>query len=206
MRQDPREIEFYWRYELPHAMRKIAKLREKGHKATAIWIDESIVTLSFKLVRVWRFKRERIRLKYKFARSQKTVLLTGVDLDGNTHVDFADKANSITFMRLLSWVIRQYKDYRLVYVFLDNARYHSFLGRLPLNMKLIWLPRYAPECNFDEQFHRLLKRELGLHIFTNIKDVKAVLGKYDGLVRPSLVGKARKILKGYEKRFSKGHQ
>jgi len=46
-------------------MRKIARLKEKGHKATAIWIDESIMTLSFKLVRVWRFKRKRIRHKYE---------------------------------------------------------------------------------------------------------------------------------------------
>jgi len=186
-------------------MKKIARLRNRGYKATAIWIDESIVILYFKLVRVWRFRRKQIRLEYKFARNQRTVLLTGVDLDGNTHVDFADRANSMAFMRLLSWIIGHYRDYRLVYVFLDNARYHSFLGRPPPNIKLVWLPRYAPECNFDEQFHRFLKRELGLHIFTNIDDVKAVLAKYDGLVKPSLVRKARHILKRYTNKISKEH-
>jgi len=190
---------------LPSAIRKIARLRRRGRKATAIWIDESIVILSFKLVRVWRFKSRSVRLEYKFVRSQKTVLLTGVDLDGNTHLDFADRANSAAFVRLLSWVIQHYNDYKLVYVFLDNARYHSFLGRLPPNIKLIWLPKYSPECNFDEQFHRFLKRELGLHVFLDIEDVKAVLAKYDGLVRPSLVRKARQTLKRYTKRPPKRH-
>jgi len=190
---------------LPSAIKKIAKLRSKGHKATAVWIDESIVVLSFKLVRVWSFRREKVRLVHKFARRQKTVLLTGVDLDGNTHVDFADRANSDAFMRLFFWVVQRYGDYRLVYVFLDNASFHSFWGRPPHNIKFVWLPKYAPECNFDEQFHRFLKRELGLHIFTNIEDVKAVLAKYDGLVRPSLVRKARYLLKRYTKKLSKGH-
>jgi len=35
--------------------------------------------------------------------------------------------------------------------------------------------------------------------------VKAVLAKYDDLVRPSLVRKARYILKRYIKKLSKGH-
>lgn len=205
MRQDSEEVEFYWKYSLPAAMRKITQLRRKGHKATAIWINESIVILHFKLVRVWRFRREQIRLDYKFDRRQKTVLLTGVDLDGNTHVDFAERADSMAFMRLLSWIVEHYRNYRLVYVFLDNARHHSFWGRPPSNIKFVWLPRYAPECNFDEQFHRLLKRELGLHIFTGIEDVKAVLAKYDGLVRPSLVRRARSILRRHMKKPSKRH-
>lgn len=205
MRQDPRDVEFYWKYLLPSAMRKIARLRKRGHKATAVWIDESIVILCFKLVRVWRFRSRSVRLEYKFARSQKTVLLTGVDLDGNTHVDFADRANSAAFVRLLSWVIQRYGDYRLVYVFLDNARYHSLLGCIPPNIKLIWLPKYSPECNFDEQFHRFLKRELGLHVFLDIEDVEAVLARYDGLVKPSLVRKARHILKRYTNKLSKRH-
>jgi len=104
-----------------------------------------------------------------------------------------------------SRVIRHCKDYKLVYVFLDNACYCFFLGRLSPNIKLVWLLRYALECNFDEQFCGLLKRELGLNIFTGIKDMRAVLARYDGLVRPSLVREARQILKRYTNKLSKGH-
>ena len=75
----------------------------------------------------------------------------------------------------------------------------------PITSSLFGFQSTLPKCNFDEQFHRFLKRELGLHIFTNIEDVKAVLAKYDGLVRPSLARKARYILRRYTKKLSKGH-
>lgn len=188
-------------------MEEIAELRAEGRKATAIWIDESIVILHFKLVRVWSFRRKRIRCEYKFDRRQRTVLLTAVDLDGNTHVDFAERANSEAFAKLLSWIIREYRDYEVVYIFLDNARYHSVLSRLPPSINFVWLPRYAPECNFVEQFHRLIKRELGFYFFTSIEEVKEVLAKFDGLRRPSLVRKARhiflaKLAKRKDQKFS----
>ena len=205
MRQKQEEVEFYWKYVLPAAMRKIARLRAKGRKATAVWINESIVILHFKLVRIWRFRRERVKFEYRFDRKQRTVLLTAVDLDGVTHVDFAEKANSAAFMRLLSWLVEAHGDHVLVYVFLDRASYHSFIGSPLGSIKLVWLPRYAPDCNFDEQFHRFMKRELGLHVLTQIEDVKRVLAKYDGLRRPSLVRKARKIFLTFSKKFSKRH-
>lgn len=56
---------------------------------------------------------------------QKNVLLTGVDLDENTHVDFANTANTRAFMRFISWITKQCKDHKFIYIFLNNVRYHS---------------------------------------------------------------------------------
>jgi len=202
VRRDEAEVEFYWSRVLPSALRKIAKLLKKGRKVALIFVDESIFELTYRLSRVWTRSR-RVFYEYRWDKREKVVAFGGVDLEGRITLRTYERANNTNFLNWLSYVAWRYRSHHVVYVFLDNAGYHSLIrtpGRFSApKFRLVYIPRYAPECDFAEEIWKVIKRELGYIYFKSGKELAETITKFDGQVRPNILQKVRNMLEAISK-------
>ena len=68
--------------------------------------------------------------------------------DGEIDTLILPHANTICFQLFLDEVASRYPDERLVMMLLDGAGWHKAHSlKLPQNMRLVFLPPYAPELN-----------------------------------------------------------
>lgn len=157
-------------------------------------MDESLFELTYRLSRAWT-RSDKIFYEYRWEKSEKVVAFGGVDLEGRVTLRTCDRANSTSFASWLSLVAERYGDHHTIYVFLDNASYHSLI-RVPgqaqaPKIRLVYIPRYAPDCNPAEELWKIMKHELGYTYFGSGEELKRAVASFDGQVMPNILRKTR---------------
>jgi len=96
---------------------------------------------------------------------------------------YFDKLSKENIFKSLDWISKKIKD--LIYIILDNAPIHQKIKlkrdreKLPNNIKLVFLPTYAPELNRVEDINSLVQKEvLNNRKFNSIKEIKRMLDKW----------------------------
>ena len=156
-------------------------------------MDEMFIYLTYRLSRVW-YIGERPVYRLKFSKIDFLSVFGSIDLDGNVRIKAYDRANSDTFEDFVTNLFESlYSDYDLIYLLLDNARFHvpdvlrclhdASGGRF----RFIFLPPYAPDLNRTEFVWRVIDRELGFVFPVSKEAVLEVISRFDGANMSGLV-------------------
>lgn len=135
-------------------------------------MDETTITLNPSTSYDWMQTNTRKMLKIHHS-GQKDCVIGGVSpISGDTLFIQTDKIDSTTIHMFIQELSQNYSEYDNILI-LDNASVHVSQGSLdfpvPKNVKLIFLPTYAPELNPIERLWKYFKDEfINNRFFTNI--------------------------------------
>ena len=174
-------------------------------------MDEMFIYLTYRLSRVW-YVGKRPVYRLKFSKADYMSVFGSIDLDGNVKVKVYGRANSDTFEDFVTSLFEElYSDYDIIYLLLDNARFHvpDFLRWLHeesgRRFRFIFLPPYAPDLNRAEMLWRVVEHELGFVFPVSKEAVLDVIYRFDGVSMPGLVRSLRMRLSRILKQKSQNY-
>jgi transposase len=178
-RQDPLKVKIFLEETLPKVAKRIEKLVKEGKKVLVGLEDESHHQIKPNVQRAL-FKGKSIMVETINLLNEKKTSFGFLSLSGDLFLEYYNTGNAANFIAFCKSLEETYKDYSSIFLFLDNAKYHGnakFRGSKKVRkywgkskIEPVFIPPYSPELNPIEQVWRIIKKQLGKHLFRKISE------------------------------------